>query len=105
MSSSFKKCDRQGCGRVSEEDFLSAVDKDEHLLPQDCERLVGWYRCADGTVDYVEFCETLENVFRIPHLDMKPTVARNPIGHVPVFRQPSHAADALTPLSEDEEDG
>jgi len=82
----FKDYDRLRCGRITERQFLSAlklaVGKEAHLVPEDGERIVGFYRCPDGSVDYREFCDMLENAFNIPHLDKKPTqdVARPPTG-------------------------
>ena len=82
----FKDFDHLRSGRITERQFLSAlrlaVGKEAHIMPEDGERIVGFYRCLDGSVDYREFCEMLENAFNIPHLDKKPTqaVARPPTG-------------------------
>jgi len=82
----FKDYDRLRCGRITERQFLSAlklaVGKEAQLVPEDGERIVGFYRYPDGSVDYREFCDMLENAFNIPHLDKKPTqsVARPPTG-------------------------
>ena len=82
----FKDYDRLRCGRITERQFLSAltlaVGRQAQIGGDDGERVVGFYRCPDGSVDYREFCEMLENAFNVPQLDKKPTqdVARPPTG-------------------------
>ena len=71
---------------MTERQFLSAltlaVGKQAHISGDEAERVVGFYRCPDGRVDYREFCDMLENAFNVPQLDKKPTqdVARPPTG-------------------------
>jgi len=96
----FKDYDRLRCGRITERQFLSAlklaVGNEAQLVPENGERIVGFYRCPDGSVNYREFCEMLENAFNIPHLDKKPTQS--------VARPPTGALGRVLPiLTEDEE--
>jgi len=96
----FKDYDRLRCGRITERQFLTAlklaVGSEAQLVPGEGERIVGFYRCPDGSVDYVEFCAMLENAFNIPHLDKKPTQS--------VARPPTGALGRVLPiLTEDEE--
>lgn len=96
----FKDYDRLRCGRITERQFLTAlklaVGKEAQLVPEEGERIVGFYRCPDGSVDYREFCEMLENAFNIPHLDKKPTQA--------VARPPTGALGRVLPILTEEEE-
>ena len=82
----FKDYDRLRCGRITERQFASAlrlaVGREAPIGGDDAERVVGFYRRPDGSVDYREFCAMLENAFNVPALDKKPCqdVARPPTG-------------------------
>jgi len=82
----FKDYDKLRSGIITENQFICgislAIGKEAQLTRSEIQKIVAFYKLADGRVQYKEFCDMMENAFNIPDLEKRPTqdVVRPPQG-------------------------
>ncbi|KAJ3127798.1 hypothetical protein HK098_005797 [Nowakowskiella sp. JEL0407] len=69
----FKDYDRHNCGRVTEAQFRAGLRQASILLHgQDVKTLLQQYQEKDGRVQYRKFCNSIDTVFTVSHLETNP---------------------------------